>query len=390
MDRKNPIFSPIFLAFLAWAMQKVGINRNLSASPANFTVADRPGTMLLTTARSPFIMICRKPLPGSNGWLTFQQTNVNDSCSGEPSATGCFRLPLNRKRFMIQAGFPIFRRALAFVALAILIAPAAVAAQAPVDGLFITVPDPITDAHVQQIKHKVKDAVEAKKRNISIIVFDFNPKGLPAGTNSFGSCHDLADYITRDLGSIKTIAFVHNKVTRHTVLPVLACGRIVMSKDKERESGKYKARLGDVLADQEGGLSETARNAYEIAAKKYSKGLVFRMIDKFLVVKKVLLQNSVLYLCDEEIKQRRDKGEQLIVETEIPRGLEAGNTSVDWTASAFGLVSNETFSTREALAHALRLPPRSLHEDWLVGRTPVVWRIEVRGTLDDGKIQSLD
>jgi membrane-bound ClpP family serine protease len=291
---------------------------------------------------------------------------------------------------MIQAGFPIFRRALAFVALAILIAPAAVAAQAPVDGMFITVPDPITDAAVQQIKHKVKDAIEAKKRNISIIVFDFNPKKLPASTKSFGSCHDLADYITRDLGSIKTIAFVHNRVTRHTVLPVLACGRIVMSKDKERESGKYKARLGDVLADQEGGLSETARNAYEIAAKKYSKGLVFRMIDKFLVVKKVLLQNSVLYLCDEEIKQRRDKGEQLIVETEIPRGLETGNTSVDWTASAFGLVSNETFSTREDLARALRLPPRSLHEDWLVGRTPVVWRIEVRGTLDDGKIQSLD
>src|SRR5262249_12639450 len=153
------------------------------------------------------------------------------SCSGEPSATGCFRLPLNRKRFMIQAGIPIFRRAMTLVALVVLVAPAAVEAQEPVDGMFITVPDPITDAAVQQIKRKVKDAVEAKKPNATIIVSDSNPKKLPAGTKSFGSCHDLADYITRDLGSIKTIAFVHNKVTRHTVLPVLACGQIVMSQD---------------------------------------------------------------------------------------------------------------------------------------------------------------
>jgi membrane-bound serine protease (ClpP class) len=290
---------------------------------------------------------------------------------------------------MIQAGFPIFRMAMALLALAALLAPGSAFAQGPVDGLFITVPNPINDAAVQQIKRKVKDAVEAKKRTISMIVFDFNPKGLPAGTKeNFGSCHDLADYIARELGSIKTIAFVHNQVTRHTVLPVLACGQIVMSKEKDSESRNYKARLGDV--DPEGGLlgQEFVRNAYEIVAKKYSKGLVFRLIDKNLVVKKVLVQNGVLYLSDEEIKQRRDKGEQLIVE-EAPRGLEAGTTLVDWTASAFGLVSKETFSTREDLARALHLPRRSLDEDWLVGRTPVVWRIEVRGSLDQGKIESL-
>jgi membrane-bound ClpP family serine protease len=286
---------------------------------------------------------------------------------------------------MIHAGFPILRRALALLALLAVVAPAS--AQEPVDGLFITVPNPITDAAVQQIKLKVKDAIEVKKRNISTIVFDFNPNGLPAATKGFGSCHDLADYINRELGSIKTIAFVHNKVTRHTVLPVLACGQIVMSKEKDRESVKYKAQLGDVLGD-EGSLSETARKAYEIVAKRYSKGLVFHMIDRNLVVKKVLVPNAVLYLSEEEIKQRRDKGERLIVE-DPPRGLEAGNTLYDCTAANFGLVSTENFSTRVDLARALHLPPRSLSEDWLVGRTPVVWRIEVRGSLDQGKIESL-
>jgi membrane-bound ClpP family serine protease len=112
------------------------------------------------------------------------------------------------------------------------------------------------------------------------------------------------------------------------------------------------------------------------------------MIDRNLAVKKVLVPNGVLYLSDEEIKQRRDKGERLIVE-DSPRGLEAGNTLYDWTAADFGMVSKETFSTRVDLARALHLPPRSLSEDWLVGRTPVVWRIEVRGSLDQGKIESL-
>src|SRR5262249_16412230 len=46
-------------------------SRNLASGPANFPVADRPRTMLLTTWRSPFIMICRKPLPGRNGRLAF-------------------------------------------------------------------------------------------------------------------------------------------------------------------------------------------------------------------------------------------------------------------------------------------------------------------------------
>jgi membrane-bound ClpP family serine protease len=295
---------------------------------------------------------------------------------------------------MIHVGFHDIKRASGFITLGLLATLAVGAgslsaqepASKPVDGLFITVPNPITDAAVQQIKRKVEDA-KAKKRNIDIIVFDFNPNGLPAGTKeNFGSCHDLAKYIRRDLDKIKTFAFVHNKVTSHTVLPVLACGQIVMSKEKDRETGQYKARLGDVKVDAG---DETARNAYEVVAKRYSKGLVFRMIDHKLVVKKVLLPKGVSYLSDDEIEERRGKGERPIVEANIPRGLEAGNTTYDWTARDFGLVSRETYSTRVDLARALRLPPRSLNEDWLVGRTPVIWRIEVRGTLNAGKIESL-
>ena len=49
-------------------------------------------------------------------------------------------------------------------------------AQETLDGLFITVPNPIDDKAVNQIERKVQEAgIERQKRNITIIVFNFNP-----------------------------------------------------------------------------------------------------------------------------------------------------------------------------------------------------------------------
>src|SRR5206468_1075585 len=94
---------------------------------------------------------------------------------------------------------------------------------------------------------------ERQKRAIDVVVFDFNPDGQSAGTNTFGSCSDLADYIRSlqngvvhpDRGRIKAVAFIRGAVTRHTVLPALACGQIVMSAELDEE-GRSKARIGDV------------------------------------------------------------------------------------------------------------------------------------------------
>src|SRR5947207_2709533 len=118
-------------------------------------------------------------------------------------------------------------------------APAPAQNPATLDGLFITVSNPIRDDTVQQIKLKVRDALERQKRPIDIVVFDFNPDGQPTGTSNPGSCSDLADYIRNlqngvahpDRGRIKAVAFVHGAVTKHTVLPALACGQMVMSSE---------------------------------------------------------------------------------------------------------------------------------------------------------------
>src|SRR5262245_32273847 len=136
---------------------------------------------------------------------------------------------------------------------ATLFAPAAVRA-ATVDGLFISVPNPIDDKAVESIKRKLDDAILNKKRPIQVVVFDFTPHGLPAATSNYNSANTLADLIL-DLrfgrekkypGKLRTVAFVSDEATRHTVLPVLACQQVFMSDAFDKEKRQYRAKIGNV------------------------------------------------------------------------------------------------------------------------------------------------
>src|ERR1700677_730250 len=116
------------------------------------------------------------------------------------------------------------------------------------DGLFITVPNPITETAVLQIENRIKDAVERQGRSLSLIVFDFNPHGKPSGTSNFFPCLQLKDTINRlNLGQfpkcprVLTVAYVQDEVTDHTVLDVLTCREIAMSS---------KGKIGHILRSQ--------------------------------------------------------------------------------------------------------------------------------------------
>ena len=105
-------------------------------------------------------------------------------------------------------------------------------AQPADEGIFITVPKPVTSPVNEHIKAKTARALE---RGIRTIVYDFSPP-RPGGADHYGSCRDLADYLTKVQAN--TVAFVHGDVTGHRVLTVLACKEIVMSR---------KATLGNAL-----------------------------------------------------------------------------------------------------------------------------------------------
>lgn len=298
---------------------------------------------------------------------------------------------------MLAAAFAVARSGLriAVFGMALLVmvgtAPAQGAAEVPArDGLFLTVPNPITSSVVEQLKNKVKDA--QKNRRLKTIVFDFNVQG-PAATSDFGICYSLASFIRslRLEQAIHTVAFVHDKTTRHTVLPVLACGEIIMSGTTDPKTQMARARLGDVLDGQDRPLDGPKQAAYLEEARNFpSPGLVLKMFDRTLELRRVRTDQGVLYLSPAEIAQRQMKGEALAVEPGVPPGLEAGTLLYDAPrAREFGLC-RALYNTRGELAAALKLPRQALSEDWLMGRNPVAWRIEVKGPLDKGRLQSLE
>src|SRR5215470_5156777 len=129
-------------------------------------------------------------------------------------------------RGSLRSAGPI-RSALGFVAVfaAMALAGPAAHAQAPEGGLFITVPNPLTE--VGPIKAKVSRNLQRTDRQIRKIIFDFNPDNRANTSDDYGVCRNLAGFILEQQEAT-TVAFVHGDVTGHLVLPVLACQEIVM------------------------------------------------------------------------------------------------------------------------------------------------------------------
>jgi membrane-bound serine protease (ClpP class) len=216
------------------------------------------------------------------------------------------------------------------------------------DGLFITVPNPITENVVLQIKNQVQDAVEHQNRTLSVVVFDFNPHGKPAGTGNVFPCMDLNDFISRlSRGEIPkcprvlTVAYVQEEVTDHTVLPVLACREIVMSS---------KAKLGHILRSQDKPLAKESNEAYRNA---------FQVKSKPDLLRKFMEPSKNMAMIDLEEAQK------------------AG-------------LCKARMESRPDVKDLYGLPALSLREDSLAGRTPMIWRIEIHGALDVGKLNSLE
>ncbi|HEX3152456.1 MAG TPA: hypothetical protein VHR66_30560, partial [Gemmataceae bacterium] len=139
------------------------------------------------------------------------------------------------------------------------------------DGIFVTVNNPITEGGISQIKSTVDTAKNAPKQNIKTVVFNFNPEGKDAATESFALAQELAKYI-RSLtqNGVTTIAFVQGKTTRHTVLPAIACDELVMSSD---------ARIGDVWSKDKP-LDLDEQQYYQKIAGTARAGPVSKMFDK--------------------------------------------------------------------------------------------------------------
>lgn len=270
-------------------------------------------------------------------------------------------------------------------------------AQGRAEGLFIPVPGRIDSNGVNEIKAKVEDALK-RQPGLRTVVFDFNPDNQPTGTSDFGTCLNLSKFIrTLRAGhpGLTTVAFVHGEVTRHTVLPVLTCQDLIMSRG---------ARLGNVLRDQEGELSEVEAKAYEAVARpRSSPDLVWKLVHPHLVLREVHTRVGPRYVDEKTLEaktpaeraQRDDlvkKWGPLDAVKGVPAGLDRGtdNTLFDSErARQYGLC-RAVYNTGGDVARAYNLPPYALYEHALLGRTRVGWRIDLTSTVNKAKLDSLE
>jgi membrane-bound ClpP family serine protease len=238
------------------------------------------------------------------------------------------------------------------------------------DGLFITVANPITSDVVESIKAKTQRALERTDRPIRTIVFDFNSgdqlSGHASSTKAYGPCHDLAAFLLEQQ-AVNTVAFVHNDVSAHTILPVLACKDIVMS--AEAKIGNTQQELPRLLEDEVQFYDHVARSRGRCPA------IILKMLKPDLEVVEGNRLGGVWYIDKSKLAQETAQGFTLTgQEPVLPRGQLGYYSAAQ--AQKFGLCTLIK-ETRADVAERYGLTPSSLREDPLEGRDPRPFRIKL-------------
>lgn len=249
----------------------------------------------------------------------------------------------------------------------------------PVDqGIFVTVANPITSASVNQIRETVTRADQ--RAPLKKVVFDFNPAGKEAATPDFGPCLDLARYIKSLRGekNLLTIAFVKNKVTRHSVLPVLACDELVMAPD---------AAIGAVSANAGATPDKVDIVNYESFVLPGQAAIVLKMLDARVAVLKGERNNAVWYV---DAGKEQDAIREGVVIADKKPLLRAGELGLYRAPDAMKFqLCKAILATRQQVETRYNLPPNSHRDDVLMDRNRVCWRIPVRGDVTEGLNSSL-
>jgi len=272
-----------------------------------------------------------------------------------------------------------------FVAAVACLSPARADEPAAEQSRFITVGNPITSTEFARVQRLTEEArrryqetaqKEGKPRRLKI-VYDFNPDNQPSSSTLFGPCQDLAAYL-RSLPDVFTIAFVHRDVSRHTVLPVLACQEIVMAPGEN-------VRLGNVTADDSEPLPRDAEAFYNHFRVRYYRELaeqrgrspaaVLKMLDKGLdVVEGKRADGSTCFVNPRWAKEQG--ATSVSKDVILPAGSPGFYTATQ--AKRLGLCTI-TLDSRSDIKSWFEMPDSSLRQDPLEGRAPKAARVVIGG-----------
>ncbi len=234
----------------------------------------------------------------------------------------------------------------------------------------LVLPIPAVQKQILETAERLPQTLEKARKRLPKgrdfrLICDFNPDGSANSSESFGACYELARKL-RDLQTqgVQTVAYVHGDVSRHSVLPVLACAEIVLSKDPP-------AHLGPVVpAEARKGLAASERQAYEEIGRRYPPALVRKLYDSNLAVVQVDgVRPSERY-------QASSPGVRGIPIPELGVGQTA---SYDFEkASTYGLCQKDPRDNLTQVLDAFRLPRSALSQP---PDRPSVWQMTLTGNI---------
>jgi membrane-bound ClpP family serine protease len=179
---------------------------------------------------------------------------------------------------------------LVLVSLLTPLAPLTARAEERGHGLVVSIPTIITTESNKRLRMAVDGPLRRYEAERQLdpraagdfhLICDFNPNNHDNSSEDFGACHTLARILEslRLDHRILVVAYIHGKVTRHAVLPVLACSEIIFSSDPSAALGRVTTR------DQS--LKPEERTAYDRLGRDHPPVLVRKMYDASVGVIKV-------------------------------------------------------------------------------------------------------
>jgi membrane-bound ClpP family serine protease len=247
------------------------------------------------------------------------------------------------------------------------------------DGRLIRVRLPLVgnaDKQVETAIRRARDRFAAKPAQGDrrpTLILEFSPARRDAGFgqgSDFSRAAALARFLTsREVASIKTVAYIPRTIKGHGVLVALACEEIVMHRDAE---------IGDASIDDTGPPSDVVLTSYrEIATLRRPAylPLVLGMVDKRIEVLKVETETGVEFVERSKIEELKQNRTIVSQDAIFPAGALVNLSGRD--GREYGFVRLLASDSPE-LARGLALPPEAVIEDQsLVGDwRPVMFSID--------------
>ena len=269
-------------------------------------------------------------------------------------------------RAVDQAGFPAESPAISHVEL--------IRVHLPITGNA----DQVLEATMSRVRDRlVENAGRLKISQRPLLVLQLDPhqqEGSGAGSQ-FERVLSLARFLcSRDMASVKTVAFVPQSIRGHSTLLALACEEIIMAPE---------AAIGEAGMDEarEGTIGQTVIGAYrEIAEARRTMpvALALGMIDASAEVLQLETEQGTEFVLRSEFDKSQQQREVIDEQLLVPAGTLASFDGRE--GRQFGFVKFLA-SDREGLARALNVPKDAIHEeDTLAGE----WRttiIELQGPI---------